>query len=244
MQSYDHYIALGDLISIDLYPSLDVGKDHGQLPIGAASLLFRNHDATWPESSGIDLASRFPGIEALNLTRDGDCTTDVLSTQLRTMRRQVPAGRSALITLTAGGNDLLVAFDHDRDGLAEAVIKIATNLERCVEEIHAHLPGATIIVTTVYDPTDGTGLLPGAAGELGELPVQFLDEYNDRIRQLANGRSILVADAQQHFQGRGRQAQEHERWYWAINPIEPNARGANEIRKLWLATLDGKPVAA
>ena len=55
------YIALGDSMSIDLYPALDLGETDvavslerhpaaGRIaPLGAASLLHRNDEAHWPE---------------------------------------------------------------------------------------------------------------------------------------------------------------------------------------------------
>ena len=235
---YTHYVALGDSMSIDLYPSLDLDADVEELPVGAASLLYRNHDATWPKMSGVDLATRFAGIEFCNLAADGARTIDVEGPQLSKLRARVPAGAAAVVTLTAGGNDLLLAFDAD-DHLDRATRDAAVHVGRCVEGILAHLPGAVVLVTTVYDPTDGSGVLPGDEEQLGQLPVEYLFDFNDRVRDLANGERVRVADAQRHFRGRGADAVEDERWYWPDNPIEPGARGAHELRRLWLATLDG-----
>src|SRR3954452_4529328 len=73
------YVALGDSMSIDLYPALDAGDidvavalernaTAGRVEaLGAASLFYRNDDARWPEEIGNDLASRFPAIEYANL---------------------------------------------------------------------------------------------------------------------------------------------------------------------------------
>ena len=49
---FNRYAALGDSMSIDLYPSLDLG--YAEIPIGAAALLHTNQDATWPEIRGND----------------------------------------------------------------------------------------------------------------------------------------------------------------------------------------------
>jgi hypothetical protein len=40
-----------------------------------------------------------------------------------------------------------------------------------------------------------------------------------------------------HFLGHGVTAAEADRWYWRRSLIEPNARGANEIRRLWIEVL-------
>ena len=59
-RDFTRYIALGDSMSIDLYPALDAGEvdvvvalerrpQAGNVaPLGAASLLDRNDDARWP----------------------------------------------------------------------------------------------------------------------------------------------------------------------------------------------------
>ena len=48
---------------------------------------------------------------------------------------------------------------------------------------------------------------------------------------------ILLADVHRRFLGHGVTAPERDRWYWRRNPIEPNARGASEIRRVWLETM-------
>jgi len=48
---------------------------------------------------------------------------------------------------------------------------------------------------------------------------------------------VLLADVHAHFNGHGVTAPESERWYWRRSLIEPNARGASEIRAVWLAAL-------
>src|SRR4051812_31795512 len=59
--AFSEYIALGDSMSIDLYPALDAGEIDVAValewdaaagavaPVGAASLLHRNVDERWPE---------------------------------------------------------------------------------------------------------------------------------------------------------------------------------------------------
>ena len=50
--------------------------------------------------------------------------------------------------------------------------------------------------------------------------------------------NALLADVHRHFLGHGVTAPEPERWYWSPNPIEPSARGASEIRRVWWAALE------
>jgi hypothetical protein len=90
------------------------------------------------------------------------------------------------------------------------------------------------VLTTVYDPTDGTGMLPGLEG-YGRLPLEYLDRFNDHVRAIATASARTeLADVHRHFLGHGVAAPETDRWYWKRSMIEPNARGASEIRRVWL----------
>ncbi len=67
------------------------------------------------------------------------------------------------------------------------------------------------------------------------MPLQFLDEVNGVIRGLAGRlRGVRLADAHAHFLGHGARREGDEPWYWPRSMIEPSARGASEIRRLWL----------
>ncbi len=228
-------------MSIDLYPSIDLGH-RDELPIGAASLFHTNHDETWPEMAGKDLVARFPGIGLTHLTSDGATTQTVLGSQLRTLREHGRDG-DTLVTLTVGGNDLLQALAA-REDLGESARRVAAGVERCLDEIAALLPGAVTLVTTVYDPTDGTGNLPGVSEQVGELPIRHLHMLNDRIRACGQRERVHVADAERHFHGHGVTVPRSEWWYLESQPIEPNARGAHELRKLWLETMSARPASA
>src|SRR5437879_6511464 len=103
------YVALGDSMSIDLYPEYDAKARLGitATGLGAASLLFRNVDTVWPEFSGLDLTTRFPGITFDNRTSDGAMLATVIDDQLG----DPGASRAATIaSLTIAGNDLLAVL--------------------------------------------------------------------------------------------------------------------------------------
>ena len=142
-----------------------------------------------------------------------------------------------LLTLTAGGNDLLDALATGRR--MEAAVSLAVRrYTDLVETVREELPRATLVLTAVYDPTDGTGRLPGLEGH-GRLPIEQLDRFNRQIGELALAMpGVLLADVHRHFLGRGVTAAEGDRWYWRRNLIEPNARGASEIRRVWWALLE------
>jgi lysophospholipase L1-like esterase len=246
---FTRYIALGDSMSIDLYPALDAGEidvavalerttSAGHVaPLGAASLLFKNSEEHWPDDVGNDLTSMYPGIEATNLATDGATIGEVFGEQLPQLEDSTDR---LLITLTVGGNDLLGAFgSRQRHELLEKIADdVAEAYDFLVDLIRGRFPNAVIILTTVYDPSDGTGRIPGVHERGPALPLDILDRMNKHIRILATGTpNVLLADAHRHFLGHGVTAEERDQLYWKRSLVEPNARGASAIRHLWLDAL-------
>jgi lysophospholipase L1-like esterase len=247
--SFKRYVALGDSMSIDLYPALDAGETDVAValewderaghvaPLGAASLLHRNVDDRHPEFAGNDLVSRYPDIAFHNVAEDGATIGDVFGSQLP----QIPeSDDSTLLTLSVGGNDLLSAFASRPSGpLLQQVVKdIAEAYEFLVESLRRARPNSTLLLTTVYDPSDDTRKIPGVFDASGPLPLESLHDFNDRIRAIgARSPNTAMADVYRHFLGHGVTAAEPDRWYWKRSWIEPNAPGASEIRRLWLDAL-------
>lgn len=243
------YLALGDSISIDRYPGLDVAeRENMSSPpggLGAASLLYRNANDRWPEFAGHDLSTLFPGISRTDLTHDGATTWSVLTAQLP----QIPDGidEPALVTLTAGGNDLLSLLNvnpkedtpHPAD--RQTVEEAAGRVERIVRQLRDMLPQSELIVGTVYDPTDGTGDLGDGRERSGA--VEALHSFNQRVHEIASETNAQVAPIHDHFLGHGLTVTDPlERWYWRHLPIEPSARGASEVRRVWCGVLNGRSV--
>lgn len=249
MPDFTRYIALGDSVSIDLYPALDAGEIDvavalereaaaGRVaPIGAASLLYQNADDRWPDYAGDDLVSLCPGIEMHNLAADGATIGDVFGEQVP----NVFAGEDpALVTLTIGGNDLLSAYgNRPRHSLLERIERdVAEAYDFLLDTLRGLLPNGTFVIATVYDPSDRGGRIPGVYDDAGPLPLDILDRFNDHVRTLARGTPrVLLADVYAHFLGHGMSAAEADRWYWRRSLIEPNARGASEVRQVWLDAL-------
>ncbi|HEX8152663.1 MAG TPA: SGNH/GDSL hydrolase family protein, partial [Thermoanaerobaculia bacterium] len=170
------YIALGDSISIDYYPAADVERRHrgkaSTSKLGAASLLHRNDDKLWPEFRGRDLASRWPKLNAIDLTADGATTRSLLAQVERVKASDEPT----LITITAGGNDLL----GEIGGSGSPVSAIFQRLRDGVARVLALRPNSVILLGTVYDPSDGTNRLPGHPVALTR-EAEWLRAYNDAI---------------------------------------------------------------
>ena len=244
------YVALGDSVSIDLYPALDAGEidvavalerqsSAGRVaPLGAASLFYQNNDEYWPEETGNDLVSRYPRLTFDNLATDGATIGEVFGEQLPGLET---TEEPTLVTLTVGGNDLLSAFGSwpRRELLEKITADIAEAYDFLVDTLRGLFPNGRIILTTVYDPSDRTGKIPGVYDDAGPLPLHVLDQLNSDIRSLATGTpNVGLADVYAHFLGHGVSAPENERWYWRRSLIEPSARGATEVRRVWLDALD------
>lgn len=246
IRSPTQYIALGDSMSIDLYPALDAGEADVAValewdaragavaPLGAASLFHRNVDERYPEFEGRDLVSRYGEIGFLNVSEDGATIGDVFGSQLPQLAE---SEEDSLVTLTIGGNDLLSAFANRPDAslLRHVVKDIADAYEFLVDSLVRVRPNAALLLATVYDPSDDTRRIPGVYDTSGALPLESLHDLNDRIRGIARGLpNARVADVHRHFLGHGVTAPPAERWYWKRSWIEPSAAGASEIRRLWL----------
>ena len=249
MIEFARYVALGDSVSIDLYPALDTGDVEvavarerdptaGRVAsLGAASLLYKNADDRWPEFAGDDLASRLPAIEFRNLAADGATIGEVFGEQMSQLDE---TDEPTLVTLTVGGNDLLSAYGgRARRSLLDRIENdIADAYDFLLDTLRTKLPAGTFVVATVYDPSDRSGKIPGVYDAAGTLPLEILDRFNAHVRTLATGTPrTLLADVYAHFLGHGVSAAESDQWYWRRSLVEPNAKGANQIRSVWLDTL-------
>lgn len=246
---FSHYVALGDSLSIDMYPALDAGETDVAValervptagavaPIGAASLFHCNDDARWPEAAGTDLVTRYPGIEHVNLAAEGATIGDVFGEQLPSI---APADLPTLFTLTIGGEDIFSAYRNEPSVklLKRIARDVAQAYDALLERVFEVRPESVVLVTTMCDPSDRTGRVPGVL-EGARLPLVPIDTVNQHIRaRAAEDSRLVLADAYLHFLGHGSAVPEGERWYWRRSPLEPNATGANELRRVWVRALE------
>lgn len=260
------YINLGDSMTIDLYPYLDLTNTPQtlaadglstqrsgssapyvaakkpsvrQIPqeVGAASLLFSNAASVWPEFEKQDLRTFFPSLKFVNLAEDGATTYDYLDSDYLSFLKPF-VDEPVLITITLGGNDLLNVLMkgiNDDTEFEKEVRNITRRYDDVLVKLLSKLPRAICILNTIYDPTDGTGVLPGFSSFPQKL--KFLTAVNEHIKRFADENATLFADVHRRFLGHGLSAPAPDQWYWKPSPIEPSARGASELRRLWLEVL-------
>jgi lysophospholipase L1-like esterase len=160
------------------------------------------------------------GIELVDLTRDGNTTHGVLADLAR-----APAGAD-VVTLTAGGNDLLGGE------LPRAILRRLGQISDAIEPL-----GARVIINTVYDPSDGdneVGRRELGLSRLATLELRRrLNALNGGIRKLAAQRGFLLADLELLFHGHGVASADP----WFVHVIEPNLAGATAIAEHWHALL-------
>lgn len=247
---FSQYIALGDSFSIDLYPALDAGETDVAValervptagtvaPLGAASLFYRNDDHRWPEDAGADLVTRYPGIELVNLASDGVTIGDVFGEQLPSVE---PSDVPTLVTLTIGSEDIFSAY-RNQPGM-KLLKRIAQDVvqayDALVDRVLEVRPESLVLLTTMCDPSDRTGRVPGVLDGAGRLPLVPIDTLNQHIRtRAASDARLRVADAYLRFLGHGASVPESDRWFWRRSPLEPNAQGASELRHVWMEAID------
>jgi lysophospholipase L1-like esterase len=160
------------------------------------------------------------GVELVDLTRDGNTTQGVLADLARV------AAAADVVTLTAGGNDLLLG-DRPR--------AILRRLHLIAERIQPL--GARVVLNTVYDPSDGDNDVGRRELGLSRLATielrRRLNAVNGGIAKLAREHGFLVADLERLFHGHG--VASNEPWFAQV--IEPNLAGATAIAEHWYELL-------
>jgi lysophospholipase L1-like esterase len=228
--------------------------------------LLANPEDEFEEMAGINLKTVFPNLTATNLAISG-------STSVEHVQRELPRLEIAdsnvlgIVVLTTGGNDLI--HNYGRTPPREGAMYGATwseaqpwiqnfdqRLEGFIQTINGRFPGGChIFLSNIYDPTDGMGDMRG--GGLPDWPdgLKILSAYNEIIRSCARRHpNVHLVDLHGAFLGHGihcaqfwtKHYDSKDPHYWYhINLEDPNERGYDAIRRLFLlemtrvaATLD------
>jgi lysophospholipase L1-like esterase len=160
------------------------------------------------------------GVELVDLTRDGNTTKGVLADLGR-----APSAAD-IVTVTAGGNDLL-GGQRPRP-ILHRLHEIAQRIEPL---------GSRIVINTIYDPSDGdddVGRRELGLSRLATLELRRrLSAVNRGIATIAREHGFLLADLERLFHGHGVGSTEP----WFVQVIEPNLAGATAIAERWYELL-------
>jgi lysophospholipase L1-like esterase len=178
------------------------------------------------------------------LATDGATTATVLDQQLPRLARL--DARPSLVTLTVGGNDVLMRYG-DTPGALAAVDVVRHRVEQILDALAGLITRAgQIVVGTVYDPSDGTGDAARVGLPAWPEVVDILARLNAALRDVAAAHGARIAEIHRQFLGHGVSAgnpaqpdpRPANRALWYCNVIEPNAWGASAVRAAFWQALD------
>ena len=212
-------------------------------PLGAASLLYQNSEEHWPDDIGErPVVACFRASSSSNLATDGATIGEVFGEQLPQLERQ---RRPLLLTLTIGGNDLLSAFGNRPRG------------DLLDEDRRRHRRGVRFSRRHAARPVSERSTI---VLDDGLRSVRRHREHSGRVRRRGRAAARHARPIERpHSRARRRDAERSARRRARALPratafrrprptagtgsgrsIEPNARGASELRHLWLDALDAR----
>jgi lysophospholipase L1-like esterase len=214
-----------------------------------------NPEDEFPDLSGICLKAVLPNLETLNLAVSGSTSLDHVEHVRERLKTQDP-DTFGLVVMTSGGNDLIHSYGQrpPREGamygatLTQAkpwIERFEQRFGETLDRITERFPGGCrIFVADIYDPTDATGDAPAAGLPHWPDGLAIHAAYNEAIRRVAGKRPhVHVVPMYQQFLGHGIHCRQfwhpHYRsddpYYWyASNLEDPNERGYDAIRRLFL----------
>lgn len=222
--------------------------------------LIKNPPGEFPDMEGICLSAVFPNLTARNLAVSGSTSIDCMERQIATLSLAEP-DVVGIIVITTGGNDLIHFYGRTppQDGaMYGATIEQAkpwiANFQRRLKSIidttTGLFPGGCyVFLGNIYDPSDGVGDPTAARLPPWEDALAILQAYNEVIAQCAREHpQVWLVDIHDQFLGHGVHC--HQPWrkhyrsedphYWYYDNIEdPNDRGYDAIRRLFLLAMIG-----
>lgn len=217
--------------------------------------LFENPEDEFPDMRGICLRRVLPNMTVENIALSGSTSLhheEIIANRLAT---QVP-DVFGLVVMTTGGNDLI--HNYGRTPPREGAMYGATfeqaepwiaafeqRLDRMIDLLEKRFPGGCLIfLADIYDPSDGVGDAPSAGLPEWKDCLAIHRAYNDVICHAAEKRrSVRIVPMHDAFLGHGVHCvqpwREHyraddPRYWYALNLEDPNDRGYDAIRRLFL----------
>jgi len=211
----------------------------------------------FPEMQGLCLAAVLPNLRLKNLAESG--TTSIRHLEVLERFPKQDADVFGLVVMTTGGNDLI--HDYGRSPPREGAMFGATlqqalpwienfknRLGRMIELLEDRFPGGCLVfLADIYDPTDGVG--DGSSAGLPDWPhgLTIHDRYNEILRGCAANRPrVRLVPMHAAFLGHGTHCRQFWRkhyrpedptYWYAWNLEDPNDRGYDAIRRLFLVEM-------
>jgi len=239
-------LGLGDSVTA----GFGVARSHGYV-----ARLVDNPDEEWPDMQGLCLRRVLPNLTVENLAISGSNSLDHVERIRRDLKKQ-DADVLGVVVMTSGGNDLIHWYGKSppREGamygatMEQAWPWIETfenRLHEMLDLINERFPGGChVFLADIYDPSDGVGDPPAAGLPPWKDCLAIVAAYNDVIHRAAADReNVHLVPMHDAFLGHGVHCaqfwREHYRredphyWYGA-NLEDPNDRGYDAIRRLFL----------
>ena len=233
--------------------SITAGAGAGNDDEDYVSLLVNNSN-TWPDWDGIDLATRYPGINVVDVSEGGAWTGTVLNTQIEHLEEQLtlPLEGEVLVVMTVGGNDLQSVLMNP-SGVDARLEKTVDNWRKIAAYFldEQRFPeGSTVLMANVYEPTDSVGQVGNCfyGLDISSL-LPSLHDANTQLRGLAKELGFSALDMRGTFLGHGFHYNDPTTPYynaddpslWIANSCtHPNPRGHHEIRSMFWRAIEGE----
>ena len=216
--------------------------------------LLVDNTSTWPDWEGIDLATRYPGMDVVDISQGGAWTGTVLNDQIDRFEEQVtlPLEGEALVIITAGGNDLYSVL-RNPSGVEERVEKTVSNWREIADyflDDQRFPDGSRVLMANVYEPTDAVGQYSSCFYGLNiSSLLPHLHDANTQLRGLAEELGFSTLDLRGTFLGHGFYYDDPTTPYydeddpslWLANDcIHPNPRGHHELREMFWRAIAGE----
>lgn len=246
------------VLLVGLGDSIVAGLGASRPERGFFNRLVRNPDDEFAEMQGVCLSAVLPNLRHENLAVSGTTSiqhAEIIEERLSPQEPDV----FGLVVMTTGGNDLIHSYGQrpPREGamygatLEQArpwIQNYQQRLAAMLDAVEARFPGGCeVYVGDIYDPTDGVGDAPSVF--LPHWPDGLLihAEVNCAIERVAAERAnVFVVPLHRTFLGHGSHCRQFWRstydatdpHYWFFTNIEdPNDRGYDAIRRVFLATI-------
>jgi lysophospholipase L1-like esterase len=231
--AFKTYVVLGDSIS----------AGGGEAPY-FNDLLLKNDDTKWPDYKGQDITTKYGPVKLEKHSKGGSTAVN-LDSQIAALPTSLEG--PVLVTITIGGNDVQAALPGVLTGGTDDAKRAQFQgyLQTALDELTK--PGrfgdgvkVRVVMTNIYDPSDGTGNFvfasgtkcPGALGfwPAGKETKSILDKWEDVMAtEAAKHPEVKLVDLRARFTGHG--VPDAETWF-VSDCIHPNAMGHNQIRGL------------